>query len=188
MSQPKDIHKYAQQCQLAYQDLKNIKLQTPAANFGGNRYQETNTNTNTSTSTSPKTAGQQTNCNEWPANFWYSRPFFVALNLAVATRPACSKATRLTREKIAKLQWEDQCFHCKEVGNHQPRCLKEWQLMTAITNTALALVNVSKVAVPQPGHVEAENAWPPQQLLWTVRSHYWSLPLVYQAICLPMRP
>ena len=36
VSWPKDLHEYAQQCQLAYQDLKDIKLQTPAANFGDN--------------------------------------------------------------------------------------------------------------------------------------------------------
>ena len=36
VSQPKDLHEYAQQCQLAYQDLKDIKLQTLAANFGSN--------------------------------------------------------------------------------------------------------------------------------------------------------
>ena len=32
----KDIHEYAQQCQLAYQDLKDIELQTSAANFDSN--------------------------------------------------------------------------------------------------------------------------------------------------------
>ena len=36
VSQPKNFHEYAQQCQLAYQDLKDIKLQTLAVNFGGN--------------------------------------------------------------------------------------------------------------------------------------------------------
>ena len=56
VSQPKDIHEYAQQYQLAYQDLKDIKLRTPAANFGGNQYNQS-TNTNTSMSTNAKTAG-----------------------------------------------------------------------------------------------------------------------------------
>ena len=37
-SQLKDIHEYAQQCQLAYQDLKDIELRTPAANFSSNWY------------------------------------------------------------------------------------------------------------------------------------------------------
>ena len=56
VSQPKNLHKYAEQCQLTYQDLKNIELQTPTANFGGNQYWKTNTNRNTNMST--KTAGQ----------------------------------------------------------------------------------------------------------------------------------
>ena len=38
VSRPKDIYEYAQQCQLTYQDLKDIELWTLAANFGGNRY------------------------------------------------------------------------------------------------------------------------------------------------------
>ena len=102
---PKNFYKYTQQCQLVYQDLKDIKLQTPTANFSGNQYQRTNTNTNTntSTSTSLKTAGQQINCNKCSANFLHSYLFFVTSNSAVATRPTCSKATRLTRKKIAKL-------------------------------------------------------------------------------------
>ena len=117
VSQSKNIHEYAQQCQLAYQDLKDIKLQTPAANFDGNQYQGTNTNTNTSI----KTAGQQANCNKCPTNSVYSHPFSMTSNPA-ATRFAHSKATKLTREKIVKLQREDRCFTCKEVGNHQPKC------------------------------------------------------------------
>ena len=116
VSQPKDIHEYAQQYQLAYQDLKDIKLRTPAANFGGNQYNQ-GTNTNTSMSTNAKTAGPQINRNERPANFLYSRIPSVALNPA-SMRLACSKATRLTREEIAKLQRKDYCFICKEVGNH----------------------------------------------------------------------
>ena len=34
----KDIHKYVKQYQQAYQNLKNIKRQTPAANSAGNQY------------------------------------------------------------------------------------------------------------------------------------------------------
>ena len=172
-----------------YQDLKDIKIQTPAANFAGNQCnQKTNTNANTSTNTSANVNVKTANCSKHPANSVYSRPFSVALNPAVATHLACSKATRLIKEKIAKLQRKDWCFYCKKVRDHRPQCLKEWQLMTAITNsTMLAIVNISKMAVPQSGHVEAENVWPPQQLLWAVRSYCWSLHLVYQAICLLMR-
>ena len=94
----KNLYKYAQQCQLAYQDLKDIKLQTPAANFSGNQYQGTNTNTNTST----KTAGQQANRNKRLANSMYNRPLSVVSN-PTSIRLACSEATRLTREEIAKL-------------------------------------------------------------------------------------
>ena len=118
MSWPKDIHEYVQQCQLAYQDLKDIKLQTPAANFGGNQY---NRGTNTSTSTNAKTAGPQANRNKYPANSLYSRPLSIASNLA-STRPAHSKATRLTWKEIAKLQHEDRCFTCKKVGDHRLKC------------------------------------------------------------------
>ena len=120
VSRPKDIHEYAQQCQLAYQDLKDIELRTPVANFGGNWY-NWRTNTNMSTSTNAKTAGPQANCNKCPANSLYSRLFSVALNPASMCL-AHSKATRLTREKIAKLQYEDCCFTCKEVGDHRPKC------------------------------------------------------------------
>ena len=38
MSRPKNIHEYTQQCQLAYQDLKDIELRISAINFDGNRY------------------------------------------------------------------------------------------------------------------------------------------------------
>ena len=188
MSRPTDIYEYAKQCQQTYQDLKDIKIQMPVANFARNRYnQEMNANTNTNTST--KIVGQQANCNKHPANSVYSHPSFVASNPA-ATRPARSKTTRLTCEKIAKLQREDYCFTCKEVGNHQSKCPNGWRLMLIFTNadSALARVNVSKVTVPQSGHIEAENKWLSQKLLWVVRNHYWSLPLVYQAIFLPMRP
>ena len=116
VSQPKDIHEYVQQCQLAYQDLKDIKLQTPVANFGGNRYNQ-KMNTNTFMSTNAKIAGPQANRNERPANSLYSRSFSIASNPAF-THPTRSKATRLTREEIAKLQREDRCFTCKEVSNH----------------------------------------------------------------------
>ena len=54
VSRPKNIHEYAQQCQLAYQDLKDIELRTLAANFDGNWYNR-GTNTNMSTSTNAKT-------------------------------------------------------------------------------------------------------------------------------------
>ena len=116
VSRPKNIHKYAKQCQKAYQDLKDIEIRTPAANLAGNWYNQ-GTNTNTST----KTAGQQANRNKRPANSVYSHLFSVALNPAF-TRPARSKATRLTRKKIAKLQREDRYFTCKEVNDHQPKC------------------------------------------------------------------
>ena len=155
VSRPKDIHEYTQQCQLAYQDLKDIKLWTPAANFSGNRYNR-GTNTNTSTSTNAKTAGLQANRNERPTNSLYSCPLSVASNLA-SMYFACSKATRLTWKEIAKLQREDRCFTCKEVGDHRPKYTNRWRLMSAIADLALAQVNVNEVAVPQPGHVDAEN-------------------------------
>ena len=155
VSQPKDIHEYVQQCQLAYQDLKDIELQTPAANFGGNRYNQ-ETNTNTSTSTNAKTAGLQVNCNEHPANSLYSHLPSVTSNPA-STRPARSKATRLNWEEIAKLQRKNYCFTCKEVSDHWPKCINGWRPISAIADLALARVNVSEMAVPQPGHIEAKN-------------------------------
>ena len=155
VSRLKDIHEYAQQCQLAYQNLKDIKLRTPAANFDGNRYNQ-RTNTNMSTSTNTKTAGPQANRNERPANFLYSRPLSIVSNLAF-TCPTCNKATRLTQKEIAKLQREDRCFTYKEVGNHQPKYTNRWRSMSAIADSALAWVNVSEVAMSQPGHVETEN-------------------------------
>ena len=162
MSWSTDIHEYAKQCQQAYQNLKDIKIQTPAANFTENWYNQggTNTNGNTSTNMGTNVNAKTANCSERLANFSYSRPLSIASNPAIAIHSACSKAIRLSKEEIAKLQREDRCFHCKEIKNHQLRCPKEWQPMTAITNpsTALALVNISEVAVPQPGHVEAENA------------------------------
>ena len=155
VSQPKDIHEYAQQYQLAYQDLKDIKLQILAANFGGNRYNQ-ETNTNMSTSTNAKTVGLQANRNERPASSLYSCPLSVASNPA-STCPARSKATRLTQKEIAKLQRKDCCFTYKEIGDHRPKCTNGWQLMLAIVDLALAQVNVSEVAVPQPGHVDVKN-------------------------------
>ena len=155
VSRSKDIHEYTQQCQLAYQNLKDIKLQTLAANFGGNRYNR-ETNTNTSTSTNAKTTGPQTNCNECPVNSLYNCPSSVALN-PTSMHPACSKATRLIQEEITKLQREDCCFTCKKVGNHRLKCTNRWQPTPAIADSALARVNVNKIAMPQPGHMEVEN-------------------------------
>ena len=155
VSRPKDIYEYAQQCQLAYQDLKDIKLQTPAANFGGNRYNR-GTNTNTSTSTNTKAAGPQANRNKRPTNSLYSRLPFV-ISYSASTRLTCSKATRLTQEEIAKLQREDRCFTCKEVGDHQLKYTNGWRAILAIADLALAQINVSEMAVPQPGHMKAEN-------------------------------
>ena len=151
----KDIHEYAQQCQLAYQDLKDIKLWILAANFDGNWYNR-GTNTNMSISMNVKTTGPQANCNEHPANFLYNCPLSIASNLA-STRPTRSEATRLTQKEIAKLQREDRCFTCKEIGDHRPKYTNRWRPMSAIADSALAWVNVSEVGVPQSGHVETEN-------------------------------
>ena len=183
---PTNIHEYAKQCQQTYQDLKNIKIQTPIANFAENQYNhKTNANTSTNTNANAKTV----NCSKRLANSSYSCSSSMVLNPVVTTCPACSKVTRLTKEEIAKLQRKDWCFHCKKIGDHWPQCPKEWQSMTVFINSAaLAWVNVSKMAVPQFGHIEVENKWPPQKLLWVVRNYCWSLPLVYQAICLLMRP
>ena len=64
-----DIHEYVKQCQQTYQDLKDIKIWTPIANFAENQYKRgTNANTNTNTNTNAKTV----NCSEHPANFSYS--------------------------------------------------------------------------------------------------------------------
>ena len=185
VSQSTDIHEYMKQCQQTYQDLKDIKIQIPIANFAENQYnQKTNANTNTNTNANAKTV----NCNKRLANSSYSCPSSMVLNPVVTMHPVCSKLTRLTKEEIAKLQRKDWCFHCKEVEDHRLQCPKEWQSMTVFTNSAaLVWVNVSKVTVPQPGHMKVENKWPPQKLLWVVRNHCWSLPLVYQAICLLMR-
>ena len=160
VSWPTDIYEYAKQCQQAYQDLKDIKIWILVANFARNQYNQrgTNTNVNTGSSTGTNMNAKMANCSECPTNLSYSHLLSIASNPAVATCPACSNATRLTKEEIAKLQRKDWCFYCKEVGDHWLWCSKEWQLITAITNTALALVNISKVIVPQPGHVEAENA------------------------------
>ena len=71
------------------------------ANFARNQYNwGTNTNTNTNTNANTKTV----NCSECPINFSYSRLFFMTSNFVMAICPACSKATRLIKEEIAKLQ------------------------------------------------------------------------------------
>ena len=36
VSRPTDIHEYAKQCQQIYQNLKDIEIRTPVANFAGN--------------------------------------------------------------------------------------------------------------------------------------------------------
>ena len=187
VSWPTNIHEYAKQCQQMYQNLKDIEIRTPVANLAGNWYNQ-RTNVNTNMNMSMKTAGQQANCNKRSVNSVYSRFSSVVSNLA-AMRLARSEATRLTREKIAKLQREDRCFTCKKVSDHWPKCPNKWQPMLVLTNTdsALAQINVSEVTVPQPDYVKAENKWLPQKLLWAVRSHCWSLPLVYQSICLSIR-
>ena len=127
VSRPKNIHKYVKQCQETYQDLKDIEIWTPVTNFAGNQYNwgETNTNMNMGTSTGMNANAKTANCSKRFANFFYSRSSSVASNSAVAMRPARSDATRFTREKIAKLQREDQCFHCKEVKDHRLQCSKE---------------------------------------------------------------
>ena len=108
---------------------------------------------------STKTTGQQANCGKRPTNSPYSRPFSVESNLTMATRSACSEATRLTWEEIAKLQRKDCCFTCKEIGNYRLKYPNEWRPMSIFTNadSALARVNVNKVAVPQLDYVKVEN-------------------------------
>ena len=159
VSQPKNIHKYVKQCQEAYQDLKDIKIQTSAANIAGNWYnQETNMNTSTNTGTNAKTA----NRNERSTNSLYSHlPSSVASNSAVTMRLMRSKTTRLTWEKIAKLQREDCCFTCKEVDDYQLKCSNRWWPMSVFTNVGLALawINISEVAILQLGYIKAENKW-----------------------------
>ena len=156
VSWPTDIHEYAKQCQQTYQDLKNIEIQMPIANFAGNQYnQETNENMSTNTNANAKTV----NCSKRSTNSSYSWPPSVASNFVMATYPAHSEITRLTWEKTAKLQRENCCFTCKKVGNHRPKCSNEWQPILVLTNmdSALTRVNISEMAVPQPGHVEVEN-------------------------------
>ena len=156
VSWPTDIYEYAKQYQQMYQDLKNIKIWMPVANFAGNWYnRETKTNMSTNTNANTKTV----NCSKHPVNSSYSWFFFMASNLIVTTHPARSKATRLTQKEIAKLQHEDRCFTSKEVGDHRPKCPNRWWLILVLTNADLALTwaNVNKVVVPQPSHVEAEN-------------------------------
>ena len=157
VSRPKDIYKYAKQCQETYQDLKDIEIRTLVANFVRNWYnQRLNTNANTNIDTNAN--AKMTNHSECPANFSYNRPPPTASNPTVAMHLVRSKATKLTKEKIVKLQYENRCFHCKVIRNHWSWCPKKWQSMIAITNsTVLALVNVSEMAVPQPDHIEAEN-------------------------------
>ena len=100
VSWPTDIHEYAKQCQQMYQDLKDIKIQMPVANFAGNQYNwGTNANTNTNSNTNTKTV----NCSKRPVHSSYSRLSSVVLNPAITTCPARSKATRLTKKEIAKL-------------------------------------------------------------------------------------
>ena len=108
----------------------------------------------TSTNANAKTASRQSDC---PANSLYSRLPSVVANPAMAMRSARSKATRFTKEELAKLQRKNWCFYYKEVGDYWLQCSKEWQPMTAITNTALTLVNVNEVAMPQLGYVEIKN-------------------------------
>ena len=125
VSWPTNIHEYAKQCQHAYQDLKPIEIHTPADNFDENWYNRGGTNTNTNTGMNANT--KMVNCSKCSANFLYSHLSSVAsLNYAVATHPTCSKATRLIKDKISKLQQEDQYFHCKEVRNHRSQYSKEW--------------------------------------------------------------
>ena len=104
VSQSTDIHEYAKQCQQIYQDLKNIEIQTPIANFAENQYNR-GTNANTSTNTNANT--KMVNRSERPTNSSYSRSFSMALNFVIAMRPVCSKVTRLIKGEIAKLQRKD---------------------------------------------------------------------------------
>ena len=85
----KDIHEYAKQCQEAYQDLKNIEIQTPAPNTTENQF---NQKTNTGMGTNANMTASSSNC---PVNFLYSHPPSIASNPA-STCFVCSKTTRLT--------------------------------------------------------------------------------------------
>ena len=130
-----------------YQDLKDIEIRMLIANFAENQYNwGTNTNTSTNTNANTKTV----NHSKRPTNSSYSWPPFMVLNPVVATCPARNKVTRLIREEIAKLQRENHCFTCKEVGNHRPEYLNRWQSMLVFINadSALTQVNISEVAVP----------------------------------------
>lgn len=67
-----------------------------------------------------------------PATSLYARPPVATVPTA-AQPSARTDGARLSEGEIARLRREERCFHCKEVGDHRPRC-------------------------PAPGHVEAENA------------------------------
>ena len=126
--QSKNIHEYAKQCQQAYQDLKNIDRQTSAANPAGNQY---NQGINTNTSTSINVNAKMANCSEHLANFIYSYPSSMALSPAMATRPAHSKATKLTKEEIAKLDAKTNVFTAKRLRTINCNAQKsgnQWQL------------------------------------------------------------
>ena len=92
-----------------YQDLKDIESQTPAAKFGGNQYNRegTNINVNIGINMGINANAKMVNRSKHLVNFLYSRPSFVVLNPAVTMHPTRSKATKLIKKKIAKLQREN---------------------------------------------------------------------------------
>ena len=137
---PDDLHQYANQCEETYQKIKQLQLRigTSAERFTKRR--------------TPMDSAQL------PTSSLYAkRP-------VATTSPSRSSSTyragrsdevRLTPDELARLRKENRCFRCKEVGDHRPRCDREWQPMSVLP-AAVNEMAVREVAVPQSGHV-SEN-------------------------------
>ena len=147
LPKPTNLQVYAEQCQNAYRNLQDLDKRVNKATASSSRYGcggSTNANSRGVAPSQPT---------DRPATSLYARPPVATVPTA-AQPSARTDGARLSEGEIARLRREERCFHCKEVGDHRPRCPREWQPMSVI----LIATRVNEVAVPAPGHVEAENA------------------------------
>ena len=146
---------YAEQCRVVYRNLQNIdKRMGKLTIYNSNQFtcNAAPSNTNASASTNWNIT-LMANQSGQPAISSYAH--LPSIGSTTQSRIQ-NDNTKLSQEELALLRKENHCFHCKEVGNHRPRCTKSWRPMSAII-TALTQVYVNKVAVPVPGHVEAKE-------------------------------
>ena len=134
-----DLHEYAAQCEETYQDLKEFQTRVGIKADGFAKH---------------RGVVNKRKSFELPTSSLYAKPA-VTSRSSTTFQARRSDEVRLTPDELARLRKEDRCFRCKEVGDHRPRCEKEWRPMSVLPASVNQLA-VHEVTVPTSGHI-SEN-------------------------------